>query len=464
MTQRLFFISFLVIQLSHYQCFANENIVIHEIKIIGNIRTKAQIIFREMVIKTNDTLEKEKLKELLELDRKKILNTNLFITVKINTQILDNQEVDIIIEVKERLYLVILPVFYLADRNFNEWWYDRNHDLRRTIYGIYSEHSNLTGNNDLLKIRAEIGFVPNFELAYSTPYLDKSLQTRLFMGAFYSLNKTSVYRSWEDKLQFIESEKRQRERLSFYTIISRRTGFFQNQSLEISYNQTQIGDTIARLNPNYFLNGRTKQQYLLLNYTYIIDKRDRRQYALKGYRASFQATKYGLSSKSDINQLNLNLSWNQYFPVIGKFYANYSLRGKISFPQKQPFAQTIGLGYRTDLVRGYELYVIDGQNFGILKTNFKYQLFDYIFNLSKFLKIRQFNTLPVASYLNTFFDVGYAQNSFPKINNTKLANQWLIGTGIGLDVITWYNVVGRLNYSFNRKGEKRLFFSISREF
>lgn len=464
MTQRLFFICLFFLQIIHYQCFANDSLVVRQVKVVGNNRTKEKIIFRDMAVKAGDTLQKEKLTEILEADRKKIFNTNLFVTVKIRSEDVDNQQIDIIVEVKERLYFVALPVFYLADRNFNEWWYERGHDLKRTIYGLYGKHSNLTGNNDQLKIRAEIGFIPNFEIAYSTPYLDKTLQTTFSIGAFYGINKTMVYRTWQDKFQFTESEDRQRERFNLYSVISRRTGFFQNQYLQISYNQTQIADTIASLNPNYFLEGRTQQKYFLISYSYVFDRRDNRQYALRGYRLSFDATKYGLSARSDINQLNLGGTFTQYFPIYRNFYANYSLRGKMSFPEKQPFLQTQGLGYRNDLVRGYELYVIDGQSFGLIKTNLKYQIFDKIFDLSRYLKVKQFNTLPVAAYINTFFDVGYVKNNFPEINNTKFANKWLAGGGIGLDVVTWYNVVGRLNYSFNAVGEKRLFFNLSREF
>ena len=464
MTQRLFFICLFLLQTIHYQSFADDSLVVRQIKIVGNLRTKEKIIFRDMAIKAGDTLQKAKLSEILEADRKKIFNTNLFVTVKVTSETIDNQQIDVIVEVKERLYLVVLPVFYLADRNFNEWWYERGHDLKRTIYGIYGRHSNLTGNNDQLKIRAEIGFIPNFEIAYSTPYLDKTLQTTFSVGAFYGINKTMVYRTWQDKFQFAESENRQRERLNLYSIISRRTGFFQNQYLQISYNQTQIADTIARLNPNYFLNGRTQQKYFLISYSYIYDRRDNRQYALKGYRLSFDAIKYGLSARSDINQFSLSGTASQYFPLKRNFYANYSLRGKVSFPEKQPFLQTQGLGYRNDLVRGYELYVIDGQSYGLLKTNLKYQMFDKIFDLSRYLKVKQFNILPVAAYINTFFDVGYVKNNFPELNNTKFANKWLVGGGIGLDVVTWYNLVGRLNYSINTVGEKRLFFNLSREF
>lgn len=447
------------------QGFSQDSVaVVGKIAIEGNRKTKDYIIRRELQFKVGDTLKISKINEILETDRKKIINTNLFITVKLSSKNLENNQIEILIEVKERLYFIGVPVFYLADRNFNEWWYERNRDLKRTIYGVMARHYNLSGNNDQLRVKAEFGFIPNFEISYGRPYVDKSLKTGIWAGVVYITNKTMAYRTWNDKLQFEESEKRQRERWNYYVSISRRTGFYQNQFLELSYNRAIINESIAKLNPNYFLEGRTRQQYFLLNYVYQFDRRDNQQYALKGHRVFLSATKYGLLPSDDVNQLNFSAGYAYFKPLGHKFYANLSMKGKLSFPKEQPYVQTIGLGYRNDLVRGYELYVIDAQHYVLTRTNLKYQLFDRVFDLSKFLKIKQLNTLPVATYLNSFFDMGYTKNYFPERSNSKLANTFLMGGGVGLDVVTWYNVVGRLNYSINKMNEKRLFFTVTRDF
>ncbi|GAB3505315.1 BamA/TamA family outer membrane protein [Emticicia fontis] len=459
-----FFFLLCFLQICYSQSFAADSVYVRQILIKGNVRTKEKIILREVGVRAGDSLKKATLKEVLEIDRRKVVNTNLFVTVNISIVDISDSVIDIEIEVKERLYFVAFPVFYLADRNFNEWWYERKRDLRRTIYGVYARHSNLTGNNDQIKLRAEFGFVPNFEIAYSTPYLDKDLTKRVSVGVLYVLNKTMAYRTWQDKLQFFQSEGRQRERLYVYSVFSQRKGFYQNQQLELSYTQVEIGDTIAVLNPNYLLNAKQKQNYFLASYAYIYDKRDNRQYALDGYSVNFGATKYGLLPSDNVNLFSLSAGFTQYIPLGKKFYANYSVRGRMSFPKKQPFLQTLGLGYRNDLVRGYELYVVDGQQYGLLKTNLKYQLFNRTYDLRKYLKIKQFNTFPIAAYLNSFIDVGYVKNDFSALNNSHLANTLIAGAGLGLDVVTFYNMVGRINYSLNGLGEKRVFFAITRDF
>ena len=455
---------FLLLIICCCQSFAADSVFVRQVLIKGNIRTKDKIILREVGVHSGDSLNKATLVEVLENDRRKIVNTNLFITVNIAVVDIGESVIDIEIEVKERLYFVAFPVFYLADRNFNEWWYEHKRDLRRTIYGVYSKHSNLTGNNDQLKLRAEFGFVPNFEVAYSTPYLDKALTKRISVGVLYVMNKTMAYRTWQDKLQFVQSETKQRERLYIYSVFSQRKGFYQSQQLELSYTKVQIGDTVAVLNPDYLLNAQQKQNYFLASYAYIYDKRDNRQYALGGYHVSFQASKYGLLPSDNINVFSLAAGFTQYFSLGKKFYANYSVRGRLSFPKKQPFLQTLGLGYRNDLVRGYELYVIDGQRYGLIKTNLKYQLFNRTFDLKRYLKIKQFNTFPLAAYLNSFADVGYVKNEFSGLNNSRLANKIIAGAGVGLDVVTFYNVVGRINYSLNGLGERRVFFAVTRDF
>jgi hemolysin activation/secretion protein len=156
-------------------------------------------------------------------------------------------------------------------------------------------------------------------------------------------------------------------------------------------------------------------------------------------------------------------SFSHFVPLKNKFYYNYSLRGKLSFPKQQPFPQTVGLGYRNDFVRGYELYVIDGQDYAIFKNNLKRELFKKDFKLPDFMP-QQFGKVPAAFYLNFFTDFGYVRNYQPEWSNSTLGNKTLIGYGLGLDCVTWYNSVLRLNFSRNGIGENKFFFNVAREF
>lgn len=439
-------------------------VVVGDIVVEGNHRTRTSIIMREMAIRKGDTLSAEALKEKLEIDRRKVINTNLFITVDLLTRANpDSARTDIRIVVKERWYLIIVPVFQLADRNFNEWWYERKRDLSRTTYGVYMSYGNVTGRADKLRFLAEFGFIPKFEVAYTLPYIDKAQKTGITIGTSYSINKTTAFRTWRDKLQYFNSEDINRERFYSYISITRRNKYYTFHSADLRWSHTSISDTIAALNPNYLLKGRTRQRYLQLTYTFSYDRRDNAQYPLQGQTLGLQVSKTGVLPSDDVNMLSMYGSYRKFIPLGKKFYFNTGLRGRLSFPKRQPYIQTVGLGYRNDLVRGYELYVVDGQDYALIKNELKYRLFSLQKHFS-FIPVRQFNTLPLAAYLNTFADAGYVKNSYPEFSNTKLGNSLLYGAGAGLDVVTFYNIVARFNLTVNGNGEKRFFFNLAREF
>ena len=451
---------------------SSERVVLQSVNIVGNARTRDRIIRRELALHAGDTLTQAQLGRQLELDRRKIVNTNLFVTVALQAnEVVDSvvstrpelKKMVVSVTVKEQWYLLAYPIFSLADRNFNEWWYERGRSLERTIYGVHVSYQNLTGNNDRLRLVAEFGFVPRFELGYSLPYLDKKQRTGISANLSYINNRTLAYRTRSDKLLFLNSEALTRERFVPSLSITHRRNFYGFHSLNLAYSVTKIADTIARINPNYFLEGRRQQNFAQLTYSYFYDRRDRAQYPLRGHFYAFQASRTGLLASDDWQQWDFYGFGALFVPLGKQWFSSFYGETKGSLVDKQPFLQTRGLGYGGDLVRGYELYVIDGQHYTYARSNLRYQLLNRVFNL-KFIKIKQFNTFPLAIYPNVYLDAGYVWNRFPELNNSKLANQLLVGGGLGLDFVFWYNFIARLNYSVNRMGEARPYFSIGREF
>ena len=439
-------------------------IIIGNISIEGNHKTRGGIIFREMAIKSGDTLNAGLLAESMEIDRRKIINTNLFVTVDLLTRPNeDSVRTDIQVVVKERWYFIMLPVFQLADRNFNEWRYDRNRDLRRTIYGVYLSYGNVTGRSDKLRFLAEFGFIPKFELSYSLPYIDKAQKTGITIGTSYSTNKTMAFRTWNDKLDYLSSEVINKKRFYSFVTLTRRNKYYTFHSLDLRFSYGNISDTIALLNPNYLLKGRTNQKYFQLTYTFNYDRRDNFQYPLRGQSGAVQISKIGLLPSDNINQAFFYGSYRKYIPLSRRWFANSGVKARISLPKRQPYLQTIGLGYRNDLVRGYELYVVDGQDYALWKNEVKFKLFAIQKHFS-WIPVKQFNTVPLAAYLNNFADAGYVWNKYPELSNTKLGNSMLYGAGTGLDFVTFYNILARFNINLNANGERRFFFNIAREF
>lgn len=438
--------------------------VIGKIDVEGNRRTKDYIIRREMELAAGDSIPQHFLQDAMETDRRKIANTNLFVTVDLvalprqGTGITDIQVV-----VKERFYVMPLPVFQLADRNFNEWWYDRNRDIRRTTYGMYFSYANVTGRADRLRVLTEFGFLPKYEISYSFPYIDKKMRLGVSAGASYATNKSMAFRTWNDKLDFLQSEEINRKRFHVFGSMTYRKKFYAFHSVDLRWMQASLSDTIMQLNPAYVLPSDSLQRYFQLSYTYSYDKRDFGQYPLRGTMYGLQLSKRGLLPSDDVNQGYIYGWYHRYFPLGERWFANTAVRGRLTMAKNLGYMYNPGLGYGQDYVRGYELYVVDGKDYVVWKNEAKFRLFE-VRKFFGWVPVRQFNTLPVAAYLNAFADAGYARNQFPERSNTSLGNKWIAGAGLGLDIVTFYNIVGRLNYTINGLGEKRLFFSIGREF
>ncbi|MBK5285760.1 MAG: hypothetical protein JJE25_10195, partial [Bacteroidia bacterium] len=93
---------------------------INSITIIGNKKTKSEIIFRELAFHNGDSLSQSSIGTAIQRSKENMLNTSLFNFVDIFYKTEDSI-IDVIIIVSERWYIWPLPIFELVDRNFNEW-------------------------------------------------------------------------------------------------------------------------------------------------------------------------------------------------------------------------------------------------------------------------------------------------------------------------------------------------------
>ena len=435
---------------------------IDKLFIIGNKQTKPQIILRELDIAEGDIFYLPDLKTVVENDKYKLINTRLFNSVEIHLLEVDRYLVDIIIEVKERWYTFPIPIFSLADRNFNDWIQNHDAKLNRVNYGLRFYQYNLRGRNERIRGIAQFGFTKKFDLSYSIPYINSAQKNGLTFYGGYSENKSVPYRTIGHKLQFLDSEDLLQESVTAGISFSRRSSFYNTQYFQLSYHSYNIADTLAQLNSNYLLNGKTNQQYFELRYTFNRDKRDIQAYPLTGYQFSFEASKLGLGILKDLDQVEVRGNYGKYIDLGKQFYFSTSLTGKITAPKKQPYNNFQGLGYGRDFIRGYELYVIEGQHYFINKLTLKRRLISGATSIERLLPLEQFKTIPFAFYIKVYFDSGIVDNNVDYPENSLLTNTYIFGGGIGLDIVTFYDTVIRLEYSINKQQESGFFFHFSR--
>ena len=147
-------------------------------------------------------------------------------------------------------------------------------------------------------------------------------------------------------------------------------------------------------------------------------------------------------------------SIKKFWHVNKNWYYAAALSGRFSKASELPYLFQAALGYGSDYVRGYEYNVYKGYHFVLLKTNLKYRLISERVYKMDWLKVEKFNTIPYALYVNFIFDAGYMMN---QANESLRITNTLPGWGIGLDYVTYYSMVLRAEYSFNKLGKSDLY-------
>lgn len=447
-----------------------KNIIIEDITIQGNKKTKLWVINRELDIKKGDTLTSQALDSLVKLNQQKIFNTQLFLEVKIESIFskLDNlsndslrvkifEFVKINISLKERWYVFPIPIFELSDRNFNEWWNTYNHDLSRTNYGIRFSWDNVTGRKDELDLVIQSGFNQRFALGYKYPYLDKKRRFGLEFNVSYLQNKSIAYRTQNHKLLFLKTDGFLRERFESRIVINYRKNFFTSHQFTTQYRQNYVNDTLLAYNPNYFAPNKNTQKLFSFNYSGRYDRRDIQFYALKGWVVGWNISQ---NIGQNVQSIGIGGGITTYQHLGKKWYSDHTVRGYYTdWFGYQPYAQAQALGYGQENLRGYDLYVIDGQAYILQKNTLKYQLFDKKYKL--FPKTSALHHFPIALYLTAFLDFGYVKDDFFKTYNTTFNNTFLQSGGVGVDVITFYNMVFSFTFTQNQRQETGFFFNFN---
>jgi len=459
-------LAFIFLSLLSLQTNAQEKkkFVLDSIQFKGNKVTKERILKRELLFKVGDSLSIIRFNELADTSKNNLMNTALFNFV--NYALIFNEDSTSAVaevEVTERWYTWPSVVFELADRNFNAWWADR--DWRRVSYGVFVSRYNFRGRKETLLLRFRSGFADQFALIYNVPYINKAQTIGLSFRYYYTGNNQLAPRTINDNLDFLRVPG---EKIRFLTTagatINYRKGFFITHSFSVDYNNVTIADTVLSLNPDYLHQQRRQNEFFRFDYYFRYDKRNFRPYPLSGWYWDVDVNQKGLGyfTENQPKFLAVSSSYRRYEHLGGRFYGAAMAKLKISNRAFQPYFLQSGLGY-WDYVRGYELFVADGQHFALFKSYVRFEALKPRVTKLKFIPSEKFNKIPFAFYLNLFFDTGYVRNTQFNPGNT-LPNQALYGYGVGLDFVTYYDKVLRIEGTINKQGVKGIYFHATSPF
>lgn len=420
---------------------------IGKINIKGNKKTKNYIVFREVVFKEGDILSAKELLQKLQLSKNQLMNTALFNEALVYVSALENNVAAINIDLKERWYLWPLPYFKLVDRNFNQWWFDNKRDLNRTNYGIKFSHDNLSGRRDKLQTELVTGYNQQIFINYAQPFSDKNLKHGFAVGAFYNRQHEVNYTTINNKQVFVKLIDFAKESKGLILQYGYRPDSKNRLIVNLGFTNENIHDSVVKLNPNYYGQQKKNLDYFSVYVSYKYNNVDYIPFPQKGIM--YEIGLYNRGFTKEMNLLSFAARSTYALPFSKNNFMQFHNLSVLRFTNQQPFINQNLMGYGDMYLRGNESYVIDG-TMGFISNNTLYQkLLKYVFKPP--IKIKNHEKIPFTFYLKAFVDAGYVYNNMSTANS--YANTFLYTAGMGLDIVSLYDFVFRMEYSFNQFGK-----------
>ena len=435
-----------------------EHFTIKDFRFQGNERTEPFVIRREMHLSIGDTVKTDKLRKNFKRAEKELMNTRLFNDVRLVPVWLDRGEARVIVGVEERWYTFPRPIFELADRNLNNWWFQRGGSLSRISYGLSLTQGNIRGRNEQLELLTQLGFNQRYGLFYTIPYLSANSDLGLRFGASYSRSQKTPYAADGHTLQFYnEDDTYVNKQFASQVRLIHRPTIDISHRWEAEFHSNWVAQPITQKNREYYMGERQTQRFIRLRYQFQQDGRDRVDYPTDGYLLRLEAFQWGVNLFEGPTTTAFNGNYQRYEPLSDRLTMATGVAGRYSLPGNQPFSIERGFGYGKMFVRGYEYYVINGQDYALNRNELRYRLFGTEVDLPGVVPDK-FQKVPFTIRVKAFSDQGVVWNHYtpPEVNN--LANQYLIGYGVGVDITSYYDFIFRLEYAFNNRAESDLFF------
>jgi len=438
---------------SAYVAAPDSLVTIGEILISGNKRTKASIILREIPFKAGEKYTLATLTKKFEDARRQLMNTALFNSAVVAAKSFEDNKVNVSVVLKERWYLFPWPYFKPVDRNLNQWIVEQKASLSRVNYGAKILYNNATGHNDKLRLYFINGYTKQFSFSYDRLYIDNKLRWGLNVGFAIGKNREVNYNTIKDKQVFLkDNDNYLRSFVTGNAEITYRRAIKTRHRFGISYTKEDVKDTVLILNPSYFQHDQTSIHYPVLYYNVTYYDLDYIPYPTKGYAAQVSVSKKGLDKV--INVWELTAKGSGSWHLAPKLFFNLNMYGGIRLPFKQPYVNQRFLGYGDVFMQGYEYYVVDGVAGGYVKSTLTREIVNFDIRIP-YKKGKLPIHIPVRIFGKVYGNTGYVYNPLP--GNNSLSNKMLYSGGFGIDILSFYDVTFKLEYTFNQLGQNGLF-------
>ena len=425
--------------------------VVGQIAFFGNIRTRERILRAELDVREGDSLTVAELRARLEANRRRLYNLQLFHAVLAQAICRDGR-LTLIFTLRERWYFFPSPIFSLADRNPRAWL--ARHDFSRVDYGLHLMQKNFRGRNEQLTANLQHGFNRKYEIFYTLPYaLSRQRGLGLQVAASLYQSHSLDYAVRADRLlAFKDPAAFPIRRWYAAAALLKRYTVERQLRLGLRYVEENVTDSVLARQPRYFgLPGPARRRtWLEGDFHYLRNHTNTFAYPTAGSAVELALNpRVGLGGAPQLAALAL-ATYRWYRPLGHQLFYAASVRGQLRLTRTVGFADNQALGYRAS-VRGYDLYVMNGQHYAVLRQGLSRRLFDVARLPLPLRGGSRFGDIPVSGYLNLFADAGYARDASALAAANPLANRWLGAVGLGLHLVTYYDRVLVLEAALNHR-------------
>jgi hypothetical protein len=312
----------------------------------------------------------------------------------------------------------------------------------------------MRGLNEKLHATARIGYQKGLLVSYSDIALDRTRRHLFGLSASYNMVYNTAYQTENNEPVYITIHNEAiRKRYATGVNYLYRPGINERHAANLTFEYTSIDDTLISLNRHYWGGNKTNRSNINFTYSYAVDLRDVYFYPLNGTFLKLTGT---MDAALDGSLLTASVypEFGFYKKLATRWFYAGTLNGKVTVASTEAYLVEKALGYGSAYLRGYEDFVIDGHYFAMMKNTLRFLLLPTKVVEIKWLSaLPKFNKIHFALYANVFADFGYVHNNHIASNNNTFENSFLYSGGAGLDLVTYYDIVIRVDYSINKKRE-----------
>jgi hypothetical protein len=288
--------------------------------------------------------------------------------------------------------------------------------------------------------------------------LDKKLRFGMGMNAQYLTQKELNTSTYADKQVFFKTQNEIYKGFKASVSFFYRPNLFERHTLQVGYGNMKISDSALLFQPNYLPNYKKSYAYLDLNLSLTKIKFDYNAYPSEGNSNEFGIYQR-LASEANLTAIQFRKVHAHHITPSNFYLIESNSLAKIL--PNQNYVDGRLLGYGNMQMNGFDYYVVDG-NVGTL---FKAELHHLLGTILVPKKVgigfvdRVNKKLPEIKYkfwLKAFTNLGYVYSEHPT-NASKLSNTLLRTVGLGLDVLSIYDLVLKFEYRLNQLGDKGLY-------